>query len=196
MLIKTQVGRFMNRIYQSAGGLWSPLQDLLVPKNKNVIAVLGTPFGKQCFLASNIITNAGDVYYAQSAAGESVTNNFNSLYLSSVDWGTGPSKTSTSSDIASMISGTEKTPTSTYPKTNDADSDNTGAGTDIVTWLFSYAKGDFTDADIDAGAISIASVTWGSGGTVLLTGFDIGTPFGKTSNDTLKFFVNHTVNGV
>lgn len=199
MLIKSSVAGFAHAVYHSAAGLWVPLRDSLVPKHHNILCVLGTPAGTQLIPAHNIVTDAGDKYYAQKAVGETPTDAFARLYLSTVNWDvTHPSKTSVSDNIASMIAGTEKAATATYPKTNDGDTDNTGAGVDVVTWLFSYTKADFNDADIDAGAIAAAAVTsWGaSAGTHnVLTAFDL-TTFAKTANDTLKVFVNHTMNGV
>ena len=196
MLLKTRVGGFANRVLRSTAGLWLPMQDLCVPLHDNILLVVDGKGGKRLYAAHNIVTDAGDTWYAQSACGETPTNDFDSLYLSSVNWTTTPAKDHNSSDIASMISGSEKAVSATYPKTNDADADNTGAGVDIVTWLFSYAKTDFNDADIEGGAISIASVpAWGSGSTPLLTNFNI-TSFAKTANDTLKVFVNHEMLGV
>ncbi len=200
MLVRERLSSFANRVYRSRAGLWViDKLDLLVPRHDNILLVLSGPEGKRLLAAHNIVTNDGDVYYAQKAVGESPTNNFNSLYLSTVNWDAShPSKTSTSDNIASVIAGSEKAVSTGYPKTNDQDADNTGAGTDVVSWLFSYAKADFSDPDIDAGAISKAAVTsWGTGtGTdPLLTAFDL-TAFAKTSNDTLKVFVNHTMSGV
>jgi len=183
----------------SRAGLWVPRLDALVPRHHNILCVVAGPAGRLLIPAHNIVTNEGDRYYAQKIAGEAPTNTFNRLYLSTVDWNaTHPSKTSTSDNIASMISRTEKAPATGYPKTNDGDADNTGAGVDVVTWLFSYAKADFSDNDIDAGAIAATGVTsWGAGAGTdqILTGFDLAT-FAKTANDTLKVFVNHTMNGV
>ena len=195
MLIKERIHGFCNSVYRTKGGLWVPLLDMVVPKHRNILSIVDGPRGKFLYAAPNIVTDAGDQYYAQSAMGETPTNAFINLYLSTVAWGS-PGKTSNSSGIASMIAGTEKAPTATYPKTNDGDSDNTGAGIDVMTWLYSYTKADFNDPSIEGGAISIASVpAWGSGSTPVLTAFNQ-TAFEKTANDTLKQFVNHTQNGV
>lgn len=195
MLVRERLHRFVNRVSRSANGLWTP--DGVQPLNNNISLVLGKPEGKVLMLAHNIVTNAGDEYYAEAAAGESVTNNFNSLYLSTTNWDTGnPAKTSTSDDLATVISGSEKTAATGYPQSDDQDADNTGAKVDAVTWKFSYAKGDFNDSDIDAGAISVASATFGgTAGDLLLTAFDL-TAFSKTSNDTLTVYVNHEFSGV
>jgi len=199
MLLKISIPGFLNRVYRSRRALWVPNCDGMAPLHKNILCVLGTPRGRILMTAHNIVTDQGDKYYAQRGAVETPTLAFANLYLSSVNWdATHPQKTSDSDDIASMISGAEKAKASGYPKTNDGDADNTGAGIDVVSWLFSYTKADFNDTDIDAGAIAISGVTsWGgAGGTDdILTGFAL-TTFAKTANDTLKVFVNHTMLGV
>ena len=195
MLIKTRLHRFTNKVYETAHGLWVASMDLVVPKHHNILAIVSGPQGRVLHAAHNIVTDAGDIYYAEQMVDGTPTNAFNSLYLSSVTW-TVLNKTSTSTNIASMIAGTEKSVDGTYPQVSDGDTDNTGAGGDVATWRFSYAKGDFNDTDIEGGAISTASVpAWGSGGTVVLSAFNL-TSFAKTANDTLKMFINHTANGV
>lgn len=188
-------GGFQNRVWKSLAGLWFPDQDLIVPKHKNVLCVLDGPGGKQLLAAKNIVTNAGDVYYAERGAAETPANAFDRLSLSSVDFSPAPAKATDAGDLASVISGATSAMESGYPKTNDADADNTGAGTDIITWLASYAKGDFNDTDIEDGCIHVNGATFGSGSDPLLTAFSM-TSFAKTADDTLKVFVNHTVSGV
>lgn len=141
--------------------------------------------------AKNIVTNAGDVWYAQRACGETPTNNFNTMVLGN---GTQPtwSKTSTYSTLAGAISGSTKTVSSGYPKTNDTDPDNGGGGADVVTWKFAWAKTDFSANGINQAVITIPSP---SSGSPILTGFNM-TPFDKTNNDTLTIFVNHSIEGV
>jgi hypothetical protein len=138
----------------------------------------------------NIVTDAGDTYYAQSAAGETPTNTFDELELGTA--GT-PGKTADRSDFTPIAS-TQKAETATYPKTNDGDSDNTGAGVDIVTHQFAYAAGDFNNGAITHGWIT--NTTPGAS-EPLLTGFAFtGGSFAKTASDTLKVIVNHTFTGV
>ena len=200
MLSRVRDHRFANRVLVSRAGLWLPEIDALAPRFRNVLAVLDGPRGRRLVASANIITDAGDVYYAQSALGEAPTDAFTTLYLSSVDWdATHPQKASTSDNIASVIAGASKAVDATYPRTADPDADNTGAGADVMTWRFSFAKADFNDADIDAGAIAAAGATgWGvaAGTDPLLTAFDIAPAFAKTADDTLKYIVNHTQNGV
>lgn len=194
MLFLERLPGFSNRVLKSAASLILP-GGLFVPKNQNVLFVLENEGGKFLHATHNIVTTAGDVWYAQKACGESPTNTFANLKLSTVDWGSTPDKTTDSGDIASQISGSSKAVSATYPKTADSDTDNSGAGTDVVSWLFSYSKADFNDASIDAGAIAASGTTLGTGTDPLLTAFDL-TAFAKTANDTLKVFVNHAMEGV
>lgn len=138
----------------------------------------------------NIVTNAGDVYYAQRGAGETPTNTFNTLELGTA--GT-PGKAADRDDFTPIAS-TQKAVKASYPQTDDADADNTGAGVDIITWTFEYAAGDFSNAAISHGWIT---VTGAGAGAPILTGFAFsGGAFEKTATDTLKVIVNHTMTGV
>lgn len=138
----------------------------------------------------NIVTDAGDIYYAQRAGEETPTNDFNTLELGTA--GT-PGKAADRDDFTPIAS-TQKLVAATYPQTNDADGDNTGAGVDILSWQFNYAAGDFNDAAITHGWIT---VTGAGAAAALLTGFAFtGGSFAKTASDTLKVIVNHTFTGV
>lgn len=147
---------------------------------------------KRVFKTRNIITDAGDVYYAQSAAGETPTNAFDTMWLGNTNASV-PGKASDSDDIT-LIAGSPKLVKATYPLTNDGDADNTGAGVDILTWTFEWAAGDFNDADIADGMIGA-----GAHGAAepALTHFEFtGGAFEKTASDTLKVIVNHEFLGV
>lgn len=197
MLMKKRLHQFANKVYETKNGLLFP-GGLMVSKRKNILFVLESEAeGKRLHVASNIITNDGDLYYAQKVTGASPTDTFANLYLSTAAWNaTHPKKASTAGDLASTaISGSSKAATGGYPKQNDTDTDNTGAGTTVVTWLFSYAKADFNATSIISGAIAASGVTFGSGSSHILTGFSL-TSFDKSANDTLKVFVNHTMLGV
>jgi hypothetical protein len=168
--------------------------------NENIVAVLvGKDGRKRTIRAKNIIGDEGDKFYAQSACGESPTNAFTTLELGNdvVDatgWTSGhPCKTSNRSHMSSKISGSQKAVYTGYPKTNDTDPDNAGAGVDVISWRFDYAKADFGDNNIIAGLITKASP---GASEAILTGFSFAAKFGKTTDDTLKVFVNHTANGV
>ena len=163
----------------------------------NVIVVLEKTDGsKEIYFYENvnIVTTAGDIYYAERASGRSVdelTYDFNTMVLGN---GTQPTwgKNSTYSNLGGPIAGSVKLVSSGYPKTNDTDPDNTGGGLDVVTWKFEWAKADFAATGINQAVITISSPTSGS---PILTGFNM-TAFDKTSNDTLTIFVNHAFEGV
>lgn len=189
MLLLSQVGRFANRVLVSKAAIWMPALDLVVPKHRNVLAVINGPRGRFLVAASNIVTDAGDLHYAQRAVTESLTNAFGIHELGSA--GT-PGKAANRSAFTA-IGSTAKAHTATYPKRNDGDTDNTGAGVDIVTFLGSYAKADFNHAAISHGWITNTAP---GASEPLLTGYAFGAPFAKTADDTLKVFVNHQMNGV
>lgn len=137
----------------------------------------------------NIVTDAGDIWYAQKGASETPTNAFTQMELGTA--GT-PGKAATTSSFT-LIASTAKTVKATYPKTADADTDNTGDSADTVTWTFEWAAADFNNGAITHGWIVVA----GHGaGAAILTGFAFAASFAKAATDTLKVIVNHTVNGV
>ena len=161
----------------------------------NVIVVLEKTDGsKEIYFYPNvnIVTTAGDIYYAERAAGQTPTNDFNTMVLGN---GTLPAwvKGSTYSDLGGPIAGSAKLVSTGYPKTSDTDPDNTGGGADVVTWKFSWSKTDLAATGINQAVITISSPTSGS---PILTGFNIDPAFDKTTNDTLTIFVNHTFEGV
>lgn len=181
------------RRFSRSGALWFPEHDFVVdPTEKdNVYAVLGTPRGKKIIPASNIVTNAGDEYYGELGASESTTNTFGVLVL-----GTNGTAASKSDDFSTVteISASEKSHDTGYPQTDDGDADNTGTtGVDVVTYLTSYTKGDFSNSGIAEGCITNATPGTSE---ALLTRFTFSSSFEKTSNDTLKVFTNHEFNGV
>lgn len=188
MLIRELVPGFVNRVLRSPRGLWFPGLGFVVPRHQNVLAVLTTPEGKRLIPAANIVGDAGDIYYAQLAAAEATTETFNRMVMATA--GT-PGKTATRSTFTE-VAASIKALDGGFPKTNDGDADNTGAGIDIATWLTSWTKGDFTEASITHGLIAGSSPT---SNDPILTGFAFGATFGKTADDTLKVFVNHQMDG-
>jgi len=141
----------------------------------------------------NIVTNDGDQYYAQMSCGETPDDDFDAgtagIRLGSDN--TAPTKTDT--DVTTFLTGTNKALEAAYPKTADADPDNTGAGPDIVTWLYSYTTAQGNATGIIEGAITDVHA---GPTTAALTHFLFAASFDKTSSDTLKIFVNHEMNGV
>lgn len=140
----------------------------------------------------NIVTNDGDTYYAQSIAAETPTDDFDAA-AAGLRLGTGstaPTKTDT--DVTTENSAGRHALDATYERTADPDADNTGAGADIVTWRYSYLTSEGNITNIAEGAIVDNRTT----PTAALTHFLFAAAFTKTSADTLKVFVNHTLNGV
>ena len=151
---------------------------------------------KTWYHAKNIVTNDGDLYYAQKAVAETPTSDFGGS-SGRMELRTGsatPAKAHVYSDVTTPVTASRKIKDSAYPKTNDDDSDNTGSGTDIVTWRTSWTTSDFNATAIIGGCFHVGAASPASS-TKLLTHFSI-TSFNKTASDTLKIFVNHTFNGV
>jgi hypothetical protein len=173
----------------------------VLPIHNNILAVLNGPEGKFLYATHNLVTTRGDLYYAQKAAGEAATNTFMTLYLSSLPANTPISKANTTDDLPDIrvaTGATSKNVSATYPKTSDADSDNTGAAANVVSWLFSYSTSDFDDPSVEGAAIAEYGInTWGAntGSNSLLTLFNF-VAFQKANNATLKVFVNHHMLGV
>lgn len=140
----------------------------------------------------NLVTNDGDVYYAQSSVAESPTDDFDAAAAGLRLGSAVTAVTKTDTDVTTFLAGTGHVLDATYPLTNDADADNTGAGTDIVTWTYSYLTSEGNAAGIAEGAIVDDRTT----PTAALTHFLFAATFTKSSSDTLKCIVNHEILGV
>lgn len=162
---------------------------LFISKYNNVLAHLETPEGGLLVPASNIVTSAGDVWYAQRASTESPTNAFNNHVMCSAF--TAPGKSSNYSS-ATPIGSTNQANDATYPRTADPDTDNTNAAANAVTHRVSYTRASFAAASITHGLITIAAP---SGSSPLLTAYAFSAAFAKTVDDTLKVSVSHQILG-
>jgi hypothetical protein len=164
--------------------------------NNNICIVRNNEYaGKEWFYTHNLVTDQGDLYYAQLSAGESPTEDFGGAN-GRMELRTGaatPAKADTYNEVATPTTASNKIITATYPQTNDADPDNTGALTDAVTWLTNWTKVDFNQTGIIGGCIHNGAGS-PTGSTELLSHWSISS-FDKTSNDTLKIFVNHRFDG-
>lgn len=168
-------------------------------KTANVIAVRERPEGrhavKEQFLGANLVTDAGEIAYAQKAAGETPTNDFWSANqrFSIRDNASAltPAETDTYTVFSNPIPSSVKTRTGGYPKTNDTgDADNTGDSPQAVSWAVSYLTTEANGSNLSGLVIvAIASPTTG---TPLLNHSVFSPVFAKASTDTLKVFVNHT----
>jgi hypothetical protein len=142
------------------------------------------------YTTHNIITDAGDIYYAQKACGETPTNTFANLYLGS----TSTPSTGKSSTYASItpIASTSKAVATGYPKSNDSDTNNSGRAVDVITWKFAYTANDFTAASVTE---LIIAKSGASGTDPVLCHAAFAAAFVITATDQLTVYVNHTCNG-
>lgn len=205
MILRTRLARFCNRVYRSKGGIWIPGEDGYYGTAKhgdNVFAVLKRRgfrpwlFGANLVVvpARNIVTNAGDLHYAERLDDQynstgAPTNAFTTHEMCSA--GT-PAKGADRSAFTA-IGSSQKVDDTGYPKRNDDDPNNTGAGTDIITHKAAYAAGDFTHAAITHGIKTNASP---GASEALLSGYAFSAGFEKDGDTALDVFLNHTLNGV
>lgn len=176
-------------------------QDLTVAGQ--VLAVLTRPDGsKQYFETHNIVTNQGDRYYAATAVGTAFSGRATGDFRQTGYMRLGTSLTAAAksdTDVGSAIPSGSVALDAGYPAVSDTDPDNTGAGSNIVTWRFTFSTAIANANAISEGAITGSTVgggyTGGAAGTAL-THFLFASSFNKTSSDTLKVFVNHTMSGV
>jgi hypothetical protein len=166
----------------------------------NVVVVLEHEDGtKEYHRTHNIVTTTGNKYYAATAVGSAFPYNGADDFKArgTLRLGTGLATPLVSdNDVGSIIVGGSAPLTAGYPRTLDYDTDNTGSGTNIISWAFAFgtASGNGTITEgaivrVDTGAIG------GAAGTCL-THFLFASSFVKTTSDTLKVFVNHTMLGV
>jgi hypothetical protein len=181
------------------GSKGAPMSSCVVDTKVVVVLEDASTGLRRTHISKNIVTDAGDLFYAQRAVGTLPTNftDGSGVFDGIVELYNGasasPAKGNNRSNLTGLVSGSTKAMTSTYPKINDSDVDNTGAGVDVVTYAVSYSK-------VEANASNIADIiitnpSPGASEPVMMHA-EFGTPFTKTSNDTLKVFINHTLNGI
>ena len=162
-----------------------------VPIVENVVAVITHADGSQTVRrGGNIVTDAGNVWYAQKACAESPTNAFANIVLGST--ATPAIDHADNYSHITPIGSTSKAKSSGYPKTNDDDANNTDKDTDVVSWKFVYAANDFTAAEVTEGIITISGAT---GTNPILCHWEFVAHFAITATDALTVFVNHTMLG-
>lgn len=164
-------------------------------------------FLKKCqrIYGHNEVTNDGEIGYAQQAATETPAANedFFRTALSNTQLANPAAQNSIAAtdtwaqfDLAAdAIAGSAKIFDAAFPKRNDGDADNTGAGVDIVSFLTSYTTGDFNDGGVTIKNFALLDDLTPADPDLLLTHGQI-TAFNKTASDTLKFFVNHEMRRV
>jgi len=153
----------------------------------NGFAVLESAKKRRIIGVANIVTNDGDQYYAEAAVGAP------SWAVAGMRLGTGTAAVGkTDTDVTTVDAAGNKAIDGTYPMTADTDPDNTGSGVDIVSWRTSYTTAQANITNIAELAI-VNNIT---APTKALCHALFAATFTKTVNDTLKVFVNHTMNGV
>lgn len=163
-----------------------------------VCIVLKGPDGevKEQKIIDNVICTLGSNFYAERAVKTAIPTNFTDgsgdfdgvfeLWKSVT---AAPAVGNDYSDLdGSLITGSSKAMTATYPKLNDADTDNPGRGANVITYAVSYLTSEANDTFDD---VVITNPT-PTGSEPLLMHAD-GLATTKTSNDTMKVFVNHTL---
>ena len=177
------------------------------PKNNICLVVSHLDGSKDWWYGSNLVTNDGDIYYAKKSASETPTSNENfgasACVLQNPSSANTIAKTDAYGQVTNPIvtSGAVRGLSSGYPKTADADSDNTGASADAISYRFDWSTSQIDTSagnPITGGAIYDVGQTSPVSATKILTHWNFTSPatFHKTSTDTLKLFVNHTFNGV
>ena len=162
-------------------------------------------YGRLTLTGSNIVTNAGDTHYAQGycdglgGTAPTVTNSFTTLeFANNSGTNPAPAKANHRGSMASIVAGSQKAVSSGYPRVDDPDSDNAGAGSDIITWSFSHSAADFNATGISD--LWITNASPGASEPILNHADEnVWSPSGvftKAATDTLKTIVNHTLNGV
>ena len=199
--VRAEVGQYwMDRLVERARRQRE--QELVV--TGQVLALLRQPaLGMEIVVPGlNIVTDIGDEFYAYRGVnaqppdthfttGAALTfDGIMELYNGASG---APAKGNDRSNLTGLVAGSAKAMDATYPQRNDGDGDNTGAGVDVVTYRVSYATG-----EANAAGIADVAITNPSPGASenLLQHAEFGATFEKTSSDTLKVFVNHTMNGV
>ena len=154
----------------------------------------------------NLVTSAGDKYYAQVGARSVPSQTFNvGVMAIAFSYRNNEGKTRTWGDFVFTQAGPivdytgKQSFDSGYPKASDSDTDNTGRGPTITTYRRTYttAQGNFK---IKALGIARSGSTTSATATLrnLLNYITLPTAsqITKTSSQTLKVFVNHQMLGV
>jgi len=155
---------------------------------------------KRTYETRNIVTDAGDLFYQQRGVKTALPTNFTDgagafdgimeLYNGA---SAAPAKGNDRSDLVGLVVSSGQVIDATYPKLNDGDADNTGAGAGIITYRVSYALGTLVDTGI--ADVIITNPTPGAAEPVLMHA-EFGAPFDMTALDSLKVFINHAIAGV
>jgi hypothetical protein len=164
---------------------------LLVWKDKTTGEVIKTA------RADNIVTNAGNKFYAQRGASEVASLTFETITVAAAGIAVSAGATY-GQNTTNVPTGGAATVDSGYPKTSDDDADNTGADSNVVTWRASYTTAE-ANTNIKAVMVHQAQASTKvatASSNFLLNVVTLAVSEPKTSNSTLTAFVNHTFLGV
>lgn len=149
----------------------------------------------------NIITNAGDQFYAEAAAKgitgvpASTTDDFDTMTVATVVTTAFGSKTADAGDVTTVPSMGTKTITTGYPQVSDPDTNNPGTvGVDILTWKAVYTTSEAVGTLVGL-CIHETGATFGSGSNPLLMSVDFSPSIVKGSGQAINFYVNHMFDG-
>lgn len=178
----------------------------------NVVVVLENRITgeKRTYRSKNIVTDDGDLYYAERGALLTVgtpispvptnftdTNGVPDMIMEIYDntpANNAPAKANDRGDLLGTIApSSAKAIDATYPQVNDGDADNTGSGVDIITYRVSYLTSEANQ--VDNTDVILTNPTPGATEPLIMHA-EFTASFTKTSADTLKVFVNHQMNGV
>lgn len=146
----------------------------------------------QTWESPNIITTAGVTHYRQLISpNDAETNAFQGANgrMQLAKSSTTPAVGDTFATPASKITASIKAYSSGYPRLNCPDTDNSGRGAGVLTYKCEWATTDFNDTGITAVFIHLSGAT----GTDPILMHSLISSFDKSSSQTLKVFVNHTL---
>jgi len=192
-MIRTRISGFRNA-YRTKAGIWLRDADLFAPfrpKGWNVVGNLILPTGERdLVLGHNLVTDDGELHYAELINQETPTNAFGVMELATA---TPVQAASDDRSDYTIQASSEKAFSSGFPKRNDTDTGNTGKGTDVFTYKAEYTPADGNWTGLDGGIITNATP---GASEAILTGFDFASSINKDSSTALTVWVNHAPTGV
>ena len=154
----------------------------------NVVALIESQDGRKRYIyGSNLVGTSGNKYYAYKAVG-------GSLFLANgMRLGTASVAVSAADiDVTTSIVSARLSIDATYPMQSDTDANNTGRGSNVITWRTTFSAATFSQVGVREVAIcdSTAAPTQAVTHALFAAAFD------KTLTDTLTVYINHTFVGV
>lgn len=147
----------------------------------------------------NRVTTTGAEYYAERGAAETPTYTFNAgkLAIAASYRQTEAAERTLNDLVFSTLSGIQNFD-ATYPKTSDSDTDNTGAGALVATYrrTYSTSQGNFTIKALGIARQGYSTNPADAASLRKILNFvtlSVAQQITKTSSQTLKVFVNHTM---